>query len=83
MGELFNLGLVLTILAALLALDPKLATSGQMVVASLSTTFVAVAFWRISHYLSTKCVTTCYQQKKTFCAHPSFLVNFGMIAFEE
>ena len=70
MGESANLSLILILLAALFTLAPKLATPGQMVVASLSTTFIAVVFWKISHYLSAKRMTTCYQQKKTFLPIP-------------
>ncbi len=78
MGESIDLGLVLTILAALFALAPKLASPEQIVVASLSTTFIVGAFWKISHYLSTKLSTA-----KKFCAQLSSIVNFGMFAFEE
>ena len=71
MGESVNLSLVLTILAALFTFTLKLATPGQIVVGSISTTFIAVAFWNTSIYLSAKHLTTCCQLKKPLC--PAFL----------
>ena len=66
MDRSVNLSLILTVLVALFALTPKLALSGQIVVASLSTTFIAVVFWKTSHYLSAKHTAICYQMHKTF-----------------
>ena len=57
MGELFNF--------------PKLAILSQIAVASLSTTFIAVAFWNTSHYLRAKHVTTGRQlQQDVLCPAP-------------
>ncbi len=49
MGKLVTLGSVLTVLATLFALVLKFAMPGQIVVAALSTTFIAVAFWKINY----------------------------------
>ena len=70
MGESVNLVVILAVLAALLACAFKLALPGQIVVASLSTTVIAVGFWKTSHYLSAKHITPCYQLRKIFA--PSF-----------
>jgi len=80
MGESVNFSLVLTILVALFALAPKLVIPGQIVVASLSTTFIAVVFWKTSHYLSAKHTAICYQLQKTFCAQPSSRATFGCLS---
>jgi hypothetical protein len=73
MGELVNLSLVLTSPATLCALVRKLATPGQIVVASLSTTFtaVAVAFWKTSHCLSDRHMTTGCQLKQNVLSRAS------------
>ena len=69
MGESANLSLILILLTALFALAPKLTSPGQIVVASLSTTFIAVVFWKISHYLGAKHMTLTTKQK-TFVPSP-------------
>jgi hypothetical protein len=84
MGESVNLSLVLTILAALFDFVPKLSILGQMVVASLSTILIAVAFWKASHYLSAKHMKTCNQmQQDVFCPTFSSLVTLGVYPLEE
>lgn len=70
MGESANLSLILILLTALFALAPKLTSPGQIVVASLSTTFIAVVFWKISHYLGAKHMTVTTNTKNV-CAQPS------------
>jgi hypothetical protein len=78
MGELVNLSLVLAVLAALFALTPKRVIPGQIVVASLSTTFIAIVFWKISHNLSAKHVTTSCQLQQNVLNPPSSIATFGI-----
>ena len=80
MGESVNLTLVLIVLAALFAIAPKLAMSGQIVVASLSTMFIAVviAIWETSHFLSAEQIRICRRMQNHFVPSLSpFLISAG------
>jgi hypothetical protein len=68
MGKLVNLSLVLTNLPTPFDLAPKLAPPGQIVVASPSTTFIAVAPWKTNHY--TEHLSTSNQLQQDVCAQP-------------
>ena len=81
MGEMVNLSVVLTIMATLGFLLHKLALPEKIVVASLSTTFIAVAIalWKTSPYASSKRMTTCYELQKTFApSHPPLSLSKGL-----
>ena len=73
MGKLDNLNLDLAVLATSFALALKLASPGQIVVASLPATFIAVAIWKTSHCSSARHLSTDYQCSKTFVPSFSFL----------
>ena len=82
MGESVNLSLVLTVLAALFVIAPKLAILGQIVVASFSTMFIAVviALWETSHFLSAKQIKICRRMQNHFVPSLSpFLDSVGLL----
>jgi hypothetical protein len=80
MGELVNLSLVLADLPTLFALTPSHVTQGQIAAVSLSTSFIAVDFWKKNRFLSAKHVTTGYQlQQDILCPTPSLsFVKYGV-----
>jgi hypothetical protein len=73
MGKLANLRLGLAFISGLFALPLKLAVSGQIVVASLSTTVISVVIWKTSHYFSAKNLMISYQIQQGVLAQPLLL----------